>query len=385
MLKYIIYLSTLSLLINSCTSNDSGYRGKVVCTDIHVKVPLNEKEVIQAEFSEIFWVKLETNNESVFGDVSRLRVGAGRIFILDSENAQGLFVFDLQGKFLFKIDKKGNGPGEFYTANDFFIDTLQHTISIYDANMRNLHYYDWQGKYSRTYNFHGFWPFACCPLDSQVYALDFTKRARRTNRFHLQLVSEQNEALFKFRPLESDYEYANNNHIAFYHGMDRIFYVPVRCDTIFEVSANGISETGYCIDFGTYTLPQKFLNRIRKDKQAFQLLNSKYCYNIQNIVETSDLLCFQYNFGNMRKVILYNKKNQGMYNRPPMFCPIVKANYGEYLVGLDDSRGIIELLKRNTPEALNVMSELFGEKNWSILKSMEENDNPAVCFYKLNL
>jgi hypothetical protein len=41
----------------------------------------------------------------------------GRIFVFDQDVTRGLFVFDHQGKFLYRFGNKGKGPGEFTEPN----------------------------------------------------------------------------------------------------------------------------------------------------------------------------------------------------------------------------------------------------------------------------
>jgi hypothetical protein len=378
-MKNNMFIASLFILM-ACTQPEQGFQGNITCLEIKIPRPEKIEDIVPAEVSEKHFIKLETTQESVFGHVTRLRVGAGRIFILDKDNAKGLFVFSLEGKYLFKIDQRGNGPGEFVTPNDFFVDTIKKTISIYDTDMRILHYYDWQGKYTHKHQFDS-WLYACCPLDSNVFALDFIKRARNTNNFHLLLKDQENNTIFKYKPLKNNYEFANNDHIAFYQGFDRILYVPVRCDTIFELSNIGIVQ-GIYVNFGKHKLPENFMDGVSASQQARKLLDSEYFYNIKDVVETEDFIAFECMYASIGMFFIYNKNINKVYNALP-FYPGALANYGKYFAGIQESYDIHNILKNMPSDYLADYRQAIGEENWSLFENIDESDNPIVCFYEI--
>ena len=380
----INYLAIFIVMVSTfaCTSNVPTYQGEIPCTTIHVDVSspdfLTHNNVIDKKI-----IQLETTDESVFGDISKLLVADDRIFILDGQVAQGLFVFDMQGNFLFNVGRRGGGPGEFYSINDFFLDTLNRSISIYDANMRKLYYYDWTGKYTHTHDFSKLWLFACCPLDSKTFALDFTKTALFANRFHLLLVDDDNEAFFRYKPLEMDYGLANNFHIAFYSGHNKTYYVPTLCDTIFEIDTTGIVG-GIHIDFGKSMLPHDFLKDVRHSEHAKKLLSSRYCYGVKDISETTDMLSFIYHYGDHKSVAFYDKKSQKTYNAIAFF-PMPLTSYNDYFVGINDYvYDMKQTTDKNFKDHFIQWKDVMGEENWSLIDNVKEADNPLVILYKID-
>jgi hypothetical protein len=88
---------------------------------------------------------METKDECLIGRVNEVQVFDGYIYVLDALQAKSLFVFDMTGKFIRKIGRLGNGPGEYSSISDFTIDPLNKEIYILDNN--KLHKYKTDGNF----------------------------------------------------------------------------------------------------------------------------------------------------------------------------------------------------------------------------------------------
>ena len=65
---------------------------------------------------------LEHTDESSIKLVWRVIPYKGRYYIMNGYTDSNVLVFDKQGKFVYKIDKRGQGPGEYISLNDIAID-----------------------------------------------------------------------------------------------------------------------------------------------------------------------------------------------------------------------------------------------------------------------
>lgn len=96
----------ISILLSSCSVKNSDQ--KVLYVDI-----TKEKELTASElFNKIEIIPLETTDKSLITAIGRIIEYDDRYYILDDRIAV-LFCFDKQGKFIYKIDKNGNGPDEY--------------------------------------------------------------------------------------------------------------------------------------------------------------------------------------------------------------------------------------------------------------------------------
>lgn len=66
---------------------------------------------------------LETTDDARIGEIDKVVVTDDRIYVLDIFLTQSVYVFDKQGKFLHKISRHGQGPGEYVQLFDMDIDS----------------------------------------------------------------------------------------------------------------------------------------------------------------------------------------------------------------------------------------------------------------------
>ena len=57
-------------------------------------------------------VPLETTDDCLLGDLEKIYESDGRLYIQDMKGTT-IFVFDISGKFLYKIERLGEGPEEY--------------------------------------------------------------------------------------------------------------------------------------------------------------------------------------------------------------------------------------------------------------------------------
>lgn len=93
------------------------------------KIPYLKNKSLSNIIKTIDYVVLETNDDSLFGEITDIKVVNEKIFIHDRVS-DSILVFSAQGKFLNRIDAKGEGPGEFVDIESFTIDSDNDQIII---------------------------------------------------------------------------------------------------------------------------------------------------------------------------------------------------------------------------------------------------------------
>ena len=89
-------------------------------------------------------IPIETTNEALIGQISKLCIVNDTLFISDYAKAKSIFAFDMQGRFLYKINKSGQGPGEYRRLNMVHINDS--TITINDWLSWKIIQYDLRGN-----------------------------------------------------------------------------------------------------------------------------------------------------------------------------------------------------------------------------------------------
>lgn len=89
------------------------------------------------------FIQLETRPECFIGEVKKVHISGGRIFVSDYNNK--LFVFDSDGRFLNTIGAIGPGPGEMLSFIDFYVNEDAGYVGIFDILRMKVCRYSFDG------------------------------------------------------------------------------------------------------------------------------------------------------------------------------------------------------------------------------------------------
>ena len=117
-----------------------------------IKVDLNspQKASLFDYFKSIELIPLETNSDVLIGSPRKMIYHQNRYYIFDKHrNKHVVHIFDDWGKFIFNIDKRGNGPGEYTYIDDMIINPLTGNIDLLSP-FGWVYSYDLFGNYVKT-------------------------------------------------------------------------------------------------------------------------------------------------------------------------------------------------------------------------------------------
>lgn len=95
------------------------------------------------------YIPLETQNENLINHLTKVFFVDDKIVIVDGEEMQVLF-FDKDGRYLYKINERGEGPEEYVVLHTVMVDNEKNVI-IYDSRGgHKLLYYNIEGKFLKA-------------------------------------------------------------------------------------------------------------------------------------------------------------------------------------------------------------------------------------------
>ena len=170
MQKKLITIITIGILITSCVTSKQKFTApsnvslagrnpqlllvnidKVVSASGNL-VTLSEKPITIPEvFKRVRTIILETNKDVRIGEVNSIQVYGDEIFISDIVKSMGVFVFNKEGRYIWRIGKVGQGPGEYTEPSDFTIDKKNKLMYVLDSSSQNILKYNLEtGTYIST-------------------------------------------------------------------------------------------------------------------------------------------------------------------------------------------------------------------------------------------
>ena len=145
-MKNTILILVLCLFIGSC--KDSLTVNEEVDT-ITASIE-QEDEISLFDFvSQVRLIPLETTDSSLVAHITKIITSKDKIFIYDRIQNQ-IFIFNREGQFISKINRKGRGPEEYMSISDLAINPFNGCLEILDP-WGKLLAFDLNGKYLHSF------------------------------------------------------------------------------------------------------------------------------------------------------------------------------------------------------------------------------------------
>jgi hypothetical protein len=351
-MKYV--LSFFLLLILSCESKNK-FVNEIIEIDYKNLHTIQLSDYVR----NVKVVKLETSSDVLIGEIIKVQIFNRKIYVLDmSSNA--LFIFTENGKFLNKLHKTGQGPGEYRNLFDFtvtdkglYLLDLSGAILRYDSENPNylgkIAHYTVSTAFTTDDSY--FWVLKePAPPDHRVLMFDTTSK----------LVKE-------FFPRDANVKEAP----------------PHLTTNVFQVYANDIYfSTRYGNTFYKWQNDewQSFLTVSFGDKTLSE--NIHFDFDVEDYITkesyfvTSDLLIFRFFADSHINFCFHNLKTH-QYRFGKVENDIM-PHYTRFMPTWQSGNYLIEHIY-----AEHLLNGSPNMKNLDNLKDLTEDDNPVLVIYEL--
>lgn len=260
-------------------------------------------------FSKAEIVPLETNDSSLIVNTDKIIYSNDTIYLLDKKQSQ-LFVFDDSGKFLWKLDKLGRGPGEYLNIEDFVINPRNRNLEIISATGQYI-IYNSQGKMLESYQI---------PVQAvhQFYPINenLTAFYEKFNEGTLSIYSKKEKKKIYEKAMSENYIVQNTPYKAitspFSYNEDQVFFLAADQKKVYRLSASSpYLEEYQSFNFGDLDYDIK---KLPKDREATFYIeeNQGYVkiYNIYDFKETPEQMVIYFIHDEFWHTTFYNKKTK---------------------------------------------------------------------------
>lgn len=154
-MKHISYIIILFLSFYSCQSKSKkecefSQVGNIVTENlqmIKVEVESSDFENLGDFLETASYIQLAA--EPLLTTIQEVQIKNEKIYVQDKLDR--VICYDMQGNVLYKIDAKGNGPGEYTDVNTFVVNEISRELVVFDNFRQSLLYYNADnGAYIRT-------------------------------------------------------------------------------------------------------------------------------------------------------------------------------------------------------------------------------------------
>lgn len=262
-------------------------------------------------------IPLETNSECLISHVRRVKFTDKYIYVSDNRY---LYQFDIEGKFIRRINSIGRGPGEILTFTDFFIDENDDIIFI--ATLEKLQQYNSSGTLTDEIPIQGL-PEQVLKVDTSVW-INFTDGIRNDDDGKSHNISKMIRLNKDFIPVDSliicdtkmefAFSYINPSVVFYSFAKNLTFFYypslligPTTQDTLFQFTNNKLVPI-YKLDFGDKLYE---LNRVQKAERGVPPYKR---FRINTIFVTAHYIFSSYSIDDNDYFLCYDMEGNKMYN-----------------------------------------------------------------------
>jgi hypothetical protein len=251
---------------------------------------------------------LEESFDHPIGVIDKVYITNRNIYLLDSQRAKSLFIYDRDGNLKNVINTVGSGPGEFIAPSDFDIQENNENIIILDRHQRKLIYYTQEGFFISELKLNAFinsFAFA----KNNTIAVDKGNFVSDESTNYIRIIDESGNRITELLPIP---EFVRGITISsrnpLQRGSDALLFMPSMSSEIYSIHENE-STLKYQISFGSRWPNESYLES-KKRKHPFEisqdLLKDNYVAFL-NYLESKDVLHLNFSYDSKDYSFYYNK------------------------------------------------------------------------------
>lgn len=147
MIKYV-YIFFIFVL-SGCVLNPPTTNSDIGVINLSGDYPTRKVDL--KEIADVEYIALETTDSSLLTSSCVYFYISNDYIVTRDRNAGDIFFFDRTGKFIRRINRKGNGPEEYLNLQKIAVDFKTEECFIYDLYRKKVHIYTFDGTYKRSF------------------------------------------------------------------------------------------------------------------------------------------------------------------------------------------------------------------------------------------
>ena len=301
-------------------------------------------------------------------EATKFFVNNEKIYILDTKVAKTILVFDISGKYMYKLGERGRAKNEYIDApRDFFV-AKNGDVHVFDVYGQKILIFDNNGKFTKKIDTPGVHSFGLTSNGKYVYFLDKMDMPDQDSEPSLMIYESETDRKKPLIPSKHFQCYYQPNFRTFFYNDARLSHIPLLSDSVI-VFNNDITEKVVRFNFECGFLPKDKPEYVRFASDGSRPSNFgafvKDYHGVLSMMdyqETDSLVLMDYNYMFRRRSWLYDKRTQKAVHGNKIFSGYC-ASYNYFLKG----NQVIAYVAKENVEALNeyINGEEFDEKDFN--------------------
>lgn len=296
------------LLVACRSENKTPHKG--------LEIDLNNSVITSSDslnLTDLSYIFLQEDENNIVGHISKLLCVNNKIYIFDDQS-QMIFCFDSIGNFIYKIDGRGKGPGEYIKLKDFYVSDKEEVFVYDNFGGKIIKYSNRGNEYKEIEISHTFLEFYFVN-ENEILVRDLYSKGKiiaplaiiNTSDNSVQTILDPRDT---FDDIDIPYYY--NYYI--YKSGNSLLYNP-RFSNQILVYCNGSLSKKIVFPNDDYFIDKSEIKNIINDGRHVFNLRYNIC-DISSIFENKEIFYF-YILQGQRKIAIVNKQNNKLciFNR----------------------------------------------------------------------
>lgn len=265
---------------------------------------------------KVQYINIEENDTSIIGSVESVLLSKDRLVISDNDVTESIFITDLTGKIVSKIDAKGEGPGEYLSIRETRVDESTGSVYILDPSGKIIQYSP-GGKLLGTTKLKSVYTKSFIPVENGGFLFYTHHTQGKSDKEIMRLVQTDSLGSVKKKMLSTEAVQGCINHGFPFHIWQNEHEILVSSsfvNNIIEVDKKGNTAIKYKIDFGDAESPlNPFLTPMGQLSKFFE--NNGTAYYLERFMKSGTLTYFKFNEGRKQRCYLEINGQEYIANR----------------------------------------------------------------------
>jgi len=285
--KYsLVYLTLILIAAIGCTSNNKAksfksLQGNKGCLNIFLEEDISKDKRVSLDslIDTMYYISPQLTNESVIGRYDKILVNDSLLFIMENSiSNKSVFVFDLKGKFLSKVNSFGQGPGEYISIHDFYYDNRNKLIGV--LSQSRIIRYNLDGTYKDQFDLRNYYVSEVEFVNGHLYAYCLPQ-CNSSTCFSVLVFNENFDLIYEDYPLSKEiinFPLSDGKRSIISYN-NKVYFNAINNDTIYLVK-DSFMRPECIVNFGKYKYPKEdFDNLLNEGAGSVNRLDELYASN----------------------------------------------------------------------------------------------------------
>lgn len=247
MRKRLLLICTIALCAcNSGQSKDTNTSdGCLIRIDVDKDIEKNMQSIHDIAYD---WsaIELENHDDAILDQIRDFEIVDDKIICFASAEGGKVVVFDINGKYIYHINNRGQGPREWIEITSFFVNKNEKTIILSDGKSNKVLVYNLDGELSQAYNFGSIKLFEVAQNEGVFYSQNTTlsnlfelddSLSTKVNTYDTDLRLIRKQVPYK----RNDFPFVTESHGVFsMNYQNDILCCPIGDEYIYKISGDSI-------------------------------------------------------------------------------------------------------------------------------------------------